>query len=352
MTINLHVLANPFGITNPRYRMEPFNVAVGKFISNMSKYDYNIIHYGHESSEVGCEHITVITNDELHPPDDHGLLIEQKQEYVTIFGERTNAHLKKVKQEKDLVLCFYGNSHIPAVKDHPDLTIVEPSIGYLLECVFAPYRAFTSYSQMHYFYGYHKQMLSPSWFDEVIPNAFTPEEFEFCSDKDDYYVYLGRIQPDKGINLCIQLTERLQSKLIIAGPGDLLALGYKQVPKHVIPIGYVNPQQRKNILKRARALLAPTHYLEPFGNMTVEAHFCGTPVISTDWGGFVDTIIQGVNGYRCKDFKSFLEAAQNVDKIKPEDCYQTAISRYSDQIVHAKFDQWLQKIYRNDFYYV
>lgn len=352
MTINLHVLANPFGITNPRYRMEPFNIAVGKFIRNMQQYDYNIVHYGHESSAVDCEHITVVKNSELNPPDDAGLLCEQRPEYISLFGERASKHIAKIKQPKDMILCFYGNSHIPAVKDHRDLTIVEPSIGYLLECVFAPFRAFTSYSQMHYFYGYHKQMLNPSWYDTVIPNAFSPEEFEFCETKDDYFVYLGRLQPDKGIDLCIQTTEKLGKKLVLAGPGNLQSLGYKTVPKHVEPIGYVNPEQRRDILKRAQCLMAPTHYLEPFGNIVVEALFCGTPVITTDWGGFTDTVLHGVNGFRARDFKSFLHAAEHIHTINPLDCYNSAVTRYTDEIVHKQFDGWLQKLSIRDFYHV
>jgi glycosyltransferase involved in cell wall biosynthesis len=52
-------------------------------------------------------------------------------------------------------------------------------------------------------------MLAPSWFDAVIPNAFTVDEFEYSNNKEDYFVYLGRIQPDKGIHLAIQLTERI-----------------------------------------------------------------------------------------------------------------------------------------------
>lgn len=347
----LHVLANPYGITNPRYRMEPFNIAVGKFIKNMVLKGYNIIHYGHESSEVDSEHYTVITNRELPPPSDSDLFLEN-QILSKLFCQRVSDRLHKIKKPGDMVLCFYGIAHKDAVAEHQDLAIIEPSIGYLPQCVFAPFRGFTSYSQMHYFYGLNSMMLTPSWYDAVIPNAFTPTEFEYCADKEDYFVYLGRVQRDKGVDLCIQVTERLGKKLIIAGPGNLESLGYTATPKHVEMIGYVNAEQRKHLLKRAQCLMAPTHYLEPFGNITAEALFCGTPVITTDWGGFVDTVINGHNGYRAKDFKSFVEAASAIHRIQPQHCYASALSRFSDEVVHNQFDQWLQKINRKDFYHV
>ena len=351
MSQTLHVLANPFGITDPKYRMEPFNIAVGKFIRNMKQYDYNIIHYGHESSKVDCEHFTAVTNQELVPPREGDLLLEDKR-YSYIFSQRVNNQLHKVKKPGDMILCFYGISHQAAVAEHADLKIIEPSIGYLLECVFAPYRGFTSYSQMHYYYGYHKQMLQPSWYDEVIPNAFTVEEFDFSANKEDYFVYLGRITPDKGIDLAIQITHKIGKKLIVAGPGDLRQIGYKSIPSHVECIGYVNPDQRKQLLKNATCLIAATHYLEPFGNIVVEAMLSGTPVITTDWGGFVDTVQHGITGYRCKDFKTFVEAANNIKNISPQACRDWAVANYSDQVVHQKFDNWLQKIRRMDFYRV
>ena len=351
MSVNLHVLANPFGITNPRYRMEPFNIAVGKFIRNMKDYGYNIVHYGHESSQVECEHFTAITNTELPPPQDSGLLANQNPAYAEIFNQRVSQRLHQVKQPGDMVLCFYGNSHAKAIEEHQDLKIVEPSIGYLLECVFAPYRGFVSYSQMHYYYGLKGQMLNPSWFDAVIPNAFTVDEFEFNNDKQDYFVYLGRIQPDKGIHLAIQLTERIGKRLIVAGPGDLSSLGYKEIPKHVECIGYVNSDQRKQLLSKARALIAASHYLEPFGNIVVEAQLSGTPVITTDWGGFADNVNHGLTGYRCKDMKEFISAAENISNLDPTDCRKWAVANFSDEVVHKKFDTWLQRIQHSDFYH-
>ena len=348
----LHILTNPSAITHTRYRMEPFNVAAMKFISNMRNRGYDLVHYGHQSAEVECETEVCITNDELPPPE-NGDLFLHKPHLIELYNSRATQIVKRRKKPNDMILAFYGQANKATMDDHPDLFLLEPSIGYPPEAVFAPYRAFVSYSQMHYYYGLHRRILDPSWYDAVIPNAFTPSEFEFNDKKEDYFVYLGRVNFDKGVDLCIQVTKHIGKRLIIAGPtNDLKHLGYSEIPSHVECVGYVGPKERSDLLSKAQCLMAPSHYIEPFGNIVAEAQFCGTPVLTTDWGGYVDSVVQGVTGYRCKDFKSFVECASLVHHLSPAVCREWAMQNFSDDVVHDKFDEWLQKIIRKDFYYV
>lgn len=350
MKPRLHILANPHGITDLTYRMEPFNIAVSKMIANMTARDYEIVHYGHELSQVDCETVAVVNSNEVFPRGEDDLF-EHNTSITKIFCRRTREELGRRYRADDFILCFYGTDHQEAVEGITDAFVVEPSIGYRPECVFAPYRVFTSYAQMHYYYGQQNMLLNPSWNDAVIPNAFTPEEFDYNTDKDDYYLYLGRISDDKGIHLAIQMTEYTGQRLIIAGPGDLSALNYQSVPTHVTMFGYANVEQRRQLLSRARALIAPTHYIEPFGNMVVEALMSGTPVITTDWGGFIDTNPNGTTGFRCKNFIEFVRAMENINQIRPQDCRDWAIKNFSETVVHDRFDQYFTNIATRNFYH-
>lgn len=348
----LHILTNPCGITHTKYRMEPFNVAAMKFITNIKNRGFDLVHYGHQSAEVDCENEICVTNDELPPPE-NGDLFLHKQELIEIYNRRAIKAVAKRKQRGDMLLAFYGQANKPTMDAHQDLFLLEPSIGYPPEAVFAPYRAFVSYSQMHYYYGLHKKILSPCWFDAVIPNAFTPSEFEYADKKDDYFVYLGRVNFDKGIDLCIQVTQHIGKRLIIAGPTTgLTHLGYSSIPDHVECVGYVGPKERSDLLSKAACLMAPSHYIEPFGNIVAEAQFCGTPVLTTDWGGYVDSVVHGVTGFRCRDFKSFVDSANVINQLSPATCRQWAMQNFSEEVVHNKFHDWLTKIQRSNFYYV
>jgi glycosyltransferase involved in cell wall biosynthesis len=350
MKPRLHILANPHGITDPIYRMEPFNIAVSKMIANMLPRGYEIIHYGHELSRVACENVAVVHSHEVFPrgQDD---LFEHNPAIIKIFCRRVREELGLRYRPGDLILCFYGIDHRDAVEGIPDAIVIEPSIGYRPECVFAPYRVFTSYAQMHYYYGQKNMLLSPSWYDAVIPNAFSPSEFEYSDQKQDYCLYLGRISADKGIHLAIQMTEQTGQRLIIAGPGDLASLDYQTIPKHVTMYGYADVEQRRQLLRDARVLIAPTYYVEPFGNIVVEALMSGTPVITTDWGGFVDTNPNGLTGFRCRNFAEFINAMNRIDEINHEDCRDWAMENFSETVVHDQFDQYFQKITARNFYH-
>lgn len=351
----LHILSNPYGIPDLRYRMEPFNVAVHKFITMMGQRGWSMIHYGHELSTVSCETVTMIQATELEATGDGDLFTHDNRKQPDLdlgwlYGERARSALQARCQPGDIVLCFYGRAHEAAVRDVAGVHVVEPSIGYGGESVFAPYRVFTSYAIMHYYYGLHGMLLKPSWYDAVIPNAMEVEEFEYSDKKSDYLLYQGRITPDKGIDLAIQVAERTGHRLIIAGPGSLANLGYAQTPPHVEMFGYANVENRKRLLRDARALIAPTHYIEPFGNMVAEALISGTPVITSDWGGFVENNMPGVTGFRCREFRDFVWAVENIDKIKHIDCREWAMSRFASDVVHDQFDRYLDKLHRMDFY--
>jgi glycosyltransferase involved in cell wall biosynthesis len=335
----LHILGNP---TNPVHilnRIDPFSIAVVKFITNMTQLGWNCIHYGVVGCEVDCELVICVNS-----------IDKDRHTAITQYNKNAAKEIAKRKKPGDLIMCFHGWENKGAAEANNDLPIVEPSIGYDTKAVFAPYRVFTSYAQMHMFYGERGMLMNPSWFDAVIPNAFTPGEFEFSSEKKDYILYFGRVVDSKGINIAIQATERSGHKLIIAGPGTLAELGYTAIPDHVTCFGVANVDQRRVLMRDAKAIIGPTYYVEPFGNMVAEGYFSGTPAITTDWGGFTETVVQGVTGFRCREMKDFVAALKNIDQISPAACREWADKNYEESVVHKKLDDYFKKILQSNFY--
>lgn len=335
----LHILSNPEKPVHIDNRIDAFAVAVVKFIENMKQYGWNCIHYGIVGSEVDCENVLCLPN-----------IYNDHQTNVSIYNKNAGEEIKKRKQTGDMIMCFHGWENRSAAEKNSDLFIVEPYIAYDHSAVFAPYRVFVSYATMHMYYGLHNMLMNPSWFDAVITNGFTPEEFEFNTDKKDYILYFGRVVETKGINIAIQATELTGKKLIIAGPGSLYDLGYTEIPKHVTCVGLCNAEQRKQLMKDALAIIGPTYYVEPFGNMVVEGYFSGTPAITSDWGGFTENVVQGVTGFRCREMREFVDAINNLDKIDPYVCRKYAEENYSEQVVYKKYNEYFLRLQSQNFY--
>jgi glycosyltransferase involved in cell wall biosynthesis len=302
-----------------------------------------IYHYGHQDSDVDCtEHIPVTFDEDLqiaygshdwrkdffkHNTADHA---------HQIFNKRAIDEVGKRKQKGDFALCFWGYAHAPIFRAHPELIPVEPGIGCTNEpCT--PQAVFESYAVMNVVYGKYNR--SPHWYDAVIPNYFDAADFEFCAEPDDYLLFVGRIIESKGIKLAVDLAKRVGKRLLVAGQGDFKAV-YGSVPDHVTLIGYVEPKQRCELMKKATCLIAPTYYNEPFGGVTIEALFCGTPIITTDWGGFAENNIHGVTGYRCRTMEQFEWAVRNIHSIDRNKCREFAKRNFSLERIALMYEEY------------
>ena len=329
--MKLHILSVPGMPTTDKVRTNYFCYDAWKFM-RFFKDKYEMVHYGCEGSDVPCQHVDL--------PND-----------VTEWNAEARRAIHRFKNPQDIILCFYGTDNQQATIGHTDCHVIEPHIGYDPKAVFALYRIFVSYASMHYYYGMHQNIGNFSWWDTVIPNAIDFNEFEYKEEKKDYVLMMGRVIKSKGVHLAIQATKKTGKKLVIAGePRGLKHLGYDRTPSHVELVGNANIEQRRKLLAEAECLIAPTYYMETFGMMIVEAHASGTPTVTSDWGGFVDTNPHGITGYRGRLFKDFVWALENISNIDKKAMHKRAYQLYSDEAVYPQMDQYIQRVINNDYY--
>jgi glycosyltransferase involved in cell wall biosynthesis len=346
-----HVLGVPHTVSSTEFTACAFTQKVVKFCEMMMARGHEIIHYGHEDSVIDAtEHVSVLTNEDWkiaygdydwkktffkYDVNDHA--------YQT-FYKNTIREISTRKQAGDFILPFWGNPMKVICDAHPDLICVEPGIGYAYGH-FAPYKIFESYAAHSAYYGLESlAYCNEKWYDVVIPNYFKQEDFKFETEKDDYFLYIGRVYDGKGVNIAIQVTEQIGAKLIIAGQGSLKEMGYDKVPDHVQEIGFAGVEKRKQLMSKAKGLFAPSLYNEPFCGTHIEAMFSGTPVITTDWGAFTEYNIHGVTGYRCRTFEHFVWAAKNIDKINPNACYEWATQNFGYDKVGAMYEEFFSSL--------
>ena len=75
-----------------------------------------------------------------------------------------------------------------------------------------------------------------------------------------------------------------------------------------------------------------------------EANACGTPAITTDWGAFTETVVNGLSGYRCRTLKEFCEAAENAKYLDRKKVREFAESRFSLEAIAPQYDQYFRRL--------
>jgi glycosyltransferase involved in cell wall biosynthesis len=175
---------------------------------------------------------------------------------------------------------------------------------------------------------------------DVVPNPIRVGDWPFQRDKDDYLLWMGRMDPAKGAQRAIAAARAAGIRLVLAGPVQPGQEEYfrREIEPHidgrkVVFTGEVGGVRRKELFSRAKAFLMPIRWPEPFGMVMVEALACGTPVITFPEGAASEIVIDGENGFHVADELAMAEATRRLDTIDPWRCRQSVASRYDATIV-------------------
>jgi len=133
----------------------------------------------------------------------------------------------------------------------------------------------------------------------IKPNFFSPSRppVRMLPRRRDY-LYIGRLSPEKGIDMLLSAFTNSKYSLRIIGEGPLRKKVEQIAAKHanVCYLGFQDKPRIIEELRRCNALVFATIGFEQFGMVIIEAFACGTPVISADTGSPAELVRDGVNG--------------------------------------------------------
>lgn len=339
-----HVCALPHTHTTTEYVSCAYTAKVINFCRMMKDRGHTVYLYGGELNEAPCDkHIVCVSEADraAHVGDKHftSASFDYNLPFWRNFNDKVIEGIKaNRKDNKDFICIIAGYAQKQIADGIPDMMSVEFGVGY--GGSFSKFKVFESYAWMHLCYGAARggdpHGVDGNWWDVVIPGYLDPAQFPFSEEKDDYYLFIGRLIDRKGYRIASDVCFDLGKKLVVAGQGEP-PLGCEYV-------GVVGPEERGRLMSRAKAVFVPTIYIEPFGNVNTEAQACGTPVITTDWGAFTETVIDGVTGFRCRTFGEFKRAAIEAEKLDRYAIRARAVNEYSLDTIGEKYEKYFARL--------
>jgi glycosyltransferase involved in cell wall biosynthesis len=343
--MKLHIIGLTHSITDESFQTCAFTQKVWKFCKMMQPYGYEIIHYGVEGADVPTRKIDLATREEWDTAYGERKVSDfynkEPNDFVTMFNDRAVTAIMENSTPDDAILFPYGQKDIAKRLTNRRL-LVESGIGY--EAVFAPFKIFESRAWQNRMYGRLDIQDGPH-FDAVIPNYFDPAKLPLVQFKTgDYFLYMGRLVPRKGVAIAAEVCKQLGKKLVLAGQGTP-ATAHITDTSNIEFLGPISdPVKKAELLGNAIALFCPTQYFEPFGGVAVEAMMCGTPVISSNHGAFPEFVIQGMNGWRCQLYDDYVQAALHTEQFFPTRIRKYAVDNFSMEHAAKLYDLFFQRL--------
>lgn len=341
--MKFHVVNLPHTQTTRAFGQCAYTQKVRKFCDMMTGLGHEVLLYASEENEARVsELVTCITKEkqkeflkdcEWWPDQYYKIPFKDDFPIWEYFNAMAIKRLRENVRRGDFVLMSAGASQARIFHQFP-YNSVEFAVGY--EGIISKFRVFESYAWMHQVYGY-KGIRAGDPCDTVIPNYYDVEDFPYADRKENYLLFMSRPVRGKGINTALRIAKETKTKLIIAGAEKIEG-------DYVEWVGYAGPRRRGNLMAHAKALLAPTLGIEPFGGVAAEAQLCGTPVITTDWGAFTETVEQGKTGFRCRTIEEFIAAVNDVETLDTTYIRRRAYQLFSMHTADKQYEKYFQRI--------
>jgi glycosyltransferase involved in cell wall biosynthesis len=190
----------------------------------------------------------------------------------------------------------------------------------------------------------------------TVHHGLPPATHTFRPESGEYLAFLGRISPEKGLERAIEIARLTGMPLKIAAKIYDEDLSYFESviqpllhlhSSFVEFVGEVGGVAKDEFLGRARALLFPIDWPEPFGLVMIEAMACGTPVIAWNNGSVPEIIEDGINGFIVDNVEDAIGCVSRLDGVRRGACRHAFEARFSVRRMTLDYLQVYEDIIRD-----
>lgn len=188
------------------------------------------------------------------------------------------------------------------------------------------------------------------WFGNVY-HGLPHDLYSFHPQPAGYLAFLGRISPEKRVDVAIEIAVAAGIPLKIAAKVDKVDAAYfdsvvKPLLKHPLVefIGEIGDKDKNAFLGNALALLFPIDWPEPFGLVMIEAMACGTPVIATRRGSVSEIMEDGITGFICETVTEAVTALKRLEDFDRQLCRQAFEQRFTSNVMANNYLKLYQEL--------
>lgn len=201
---------------------------------------------------------------------------------------------------------------------------------------------------------YQRSQFGDLNFVSTIYNAVDIDKYEFSAEKDDYLLFLGRMNPEKGAHLAVELANRLGRRLLLVTkmvePAEKEYFESRVKPllnSNIEVMGEIDPATKASLFAKAYCTLFPITWPEPFGLVMIESMAAGTPVAAFRQGAVPEVLDDGRTGFIVDTLDEMAEAVEKAGEIDPMVCRRVAEERFSTQRMVADYLKTYNDILEN-----
>lgn len=179
----------------------------------------------------------------------------------------------------------------------------------------------------------------------TVYNGIKLDDLTFRETPGEYLAFVGRIHPDKGVHLAIDVALSSGRPLVIAGiiqdQSYFDELIQPRLGGAIEFVGPVGPAERDALFGGAYASLHLTTIPERFGLAMAESMATGTPVVGIDLGSVAEVVADGKTGYVVPDTEGAIEAVGRIPDISRRACRERVERLFSvDAMVDGYLDAY------------
>lgn len=189
-------------------------------------------------------------------------------------------------------------------------------------------------------------------FDRIIYNGIDTASIPFGEEGEDFLLFAGRMTPEKGPDLAIEIARRANKKLIMAGGiYDPEFFESRIVPEleanpDIDYRGQLRREEVYRLMSRADGVLFTSRWEEPYGLVLAESLAAGAPVISWRRGAAPEIIDDGQTGFLLplEDLEGAVAAVDRLGQIDRAECRKRMEERFSLAAIAAQYEDYYYEV--------